>query len=309
MGSSAHRRAPRARAPRAAAGAYDRARAELYWGEERLQLGDEFRIVLSAGEAPYVNAAYHRWETGTLVRALGAARGARVLDLACGLGRVGRVLAARGARVVGVDNAGAMLRAARRSLRGVRGPAARRARWAQAVSDRLPFADASFDAVVCFGILEHLPRRLQRGTLAEALRVLAPGGCLYLVVNNNHSLLLRSGEDNRYRRAEQLPNGYFCGLVDRRSLAAELERTGARVEPLGSNAHYSLLRHSLRGRVSGRGERAEAARAFAEATERDLAENRQGWLGEACADHFLYRVRRPGSRRAASARRVSGPRR
>ena len=232
----------------------------------------------------------------------------RVLDLGCGTGvltrRMGdRLDPARGGEAVGIDAAARMIKLARKR----RGSAT--TRFEVVAAERLPFADASFDAVVCFGILEHLPRPLQRGTLSEALRVLAPGGCLYLVVNNNHSLLLRSGEDNRYRRAEQLPNGYFCGLVDRRSLAAELERTGARVEPLGSNAHYSLLRHSLRGRVSGRGERAEAARAFAEATERDLAENRQGWLGEACADHFLYRVRRPGSRRAASARRVSGPRR
>jgi SAM-dependent methyltransferase len=303
------RSASRPRAPRAAAAAYDRARAEQYWGQDRLRLGDEFRIVLSAGEAPYVNAAYHRWETETLVRALGAVRGARVLDLACGLGRVARVLAARGAQVVGADNASAMLRAARASLRRVRGAAARRARWAQAVTDRLPFADASFDAVICFGILEHLPQPLQRGTLTEARRVLAPGGWLYLVVNNNHSLLLRSGEDNRFRRAVQLDNGYFCGLVDRRSLVAGLARAGAQVDALGSNAHYSLLRHSLRGRVAGTAARAEAARAFAEATERDLCEARQGWLGEACADHFLYRIRRSGPRRTSRPRPARWPRR
>jgi len=307
MGSNPNRRsrsASRPHAPAASPAAYDRARAERYWGEERLRLGDEFRIVLSAGEAPHVNAAYHRWETETLGRALGAARGARVLDLACGLGRVARGLAARGAQVIGVDNAGAMLRAARGSLRRGRGAAARRARWVQAVTDRLPFADASFDAVVCFGILEHLPQPLQRATLAEARRVLAPGGCLYLVVNNNHSLLLRGGEDNRYRRAVQLANGYFCGLVDRRSLVAGLARAGARVEALGSNAHYSLLRHSLRGRVAAAAARGAAAQAFAEAAERDLAEPSQGWLGEACADHFLYRIRKPG--RGARRGRAAG---
>src|SRR5262245_7905499 len=138
------RKAPRSRRSRAkarGAARYDGARAGRYWGSERLRLGDEFAIVLSAGEPHYVNQAYHRWEMETLLRGLGSARERRVLDLACGLGRVSRVLAGRGARVVGMDNAWAMLLAARRSLRraGARSPS-----WAQAVSHRLPFRDASF---------------------------------------------------------------------------------------------------------------------------------------------------------------------
>lgn len=275
--------------------AYDRRQAEHYWGDERLRLGEEFRIVLSAGEAHYVNAAYHHWETGMLVRAMGRIRGRRVLDLASGLGRVSRVLTTRGARVVGADNARAMLEAARRggSPRGRLAPRGRRgAMWIQAVSHTLPFAAKSFDAVVCFGLLEHLPRALQLASLREALRVLVPGGSLYLVLNNDRSLLLAGGEDNRFRRDRQLENGYYCGLVDRGRLAAQLARAGARVEALGSNAHYSLLRHGLRGRVRTRAQRLEAARAFGEAAERDLASPRQGWLGEACADHFLYRATR-----------------
>jgi ubiquinone/menaquinone biosynthesis C-methylase UbiE len=278
--------------------AYDRALAERYWGDERLRLAEEFKIVLSAGEPRYVNAAYHHWETETLVRALGNARGVRVLDLACGLGRVSRVLAARGAKVVGVDNALAMLLAARKNL----GTHRAKASLVQGASNVLPFQDGAFRAVVCFGLLEHLPRALQETTLAEAFRVLAPGGALFLVVNNNHSLLLASGEDNHFRRAEQLANGYFCGLVDRRQLTAALARRGARVEAIGTNSHYSLLRHGLRGRVRDPRLEKECARAFGAAAERDLAEPAQGWLGEACADHFVYRIERPRGRAAKSAR-------
>jgi ubiquinone/menaquinone biosynthesis C-methylase UbiE len=41
----------------------------------------------------------------------------------------------------------------------------------------LPFADRSFDAVVCFTMLHHLPSAgAQDRLLAEALRVLRPGG-------------------------------------------------------------------------------------------------------------------------------------
>src|SRR4051812_46357353 len=92
----------RKRARAGAARGYDRARAERYWGEERRRLRDEFKIVLSAGEPPFVNAEYHQWEVSTLVGALAPSRGMRVLDLACGLGRVAAPLALSGATVVGV---------------------------------------------------------------------------------------------------------------------------------------------------------------------------------------------------------------
>ncbi|WP_329565827.1 class I SAM-dependent methyltransferase [Kitasatospora sp. NBC_01266] len=43
----------------------------------------------------------------------------------------------------------------------------------------LPFADAAFDAVGCFTMLHHVPTpALQNRLLAEALRVLRPGGVL-----------------------------------------------------------------------------------------------------------------------------------
>lgn len=277
---------------------YDRSRAERYWGTDRRKLGDDFRIVLSAGEPHFVNAAYHRWETESLRRADKSLQGRYVLDLACGLGRVSQVLHQRGATVIGADNAMAMLREAKRRARGWRGGIrGGSASWSQAVSDRLPFAGSSFDVVVCFGLLEHLPRKLQLATLKEALRVLTPDGSLYLVVNNNHSLLLRSGQDNRYRKAVQLDNGYFCGLVDRRSLMSLVERHGARVEVLSSNAHYSLLRHGLRDKLHTASDRRQSEQAFQEATDRDLEDAAQGWLGEACADHFLYRIKKPRKRR------------
>lgn len=42
---------------------------------------------------------------------------------------------------------------------------------------RLPFADASFDAVVCFTVLHHVPSPAQQDRVfAEAARVLRPGG-------------------------------------------------------------------------------------------------------------------------------------
>jgi ubiquinone/menaquinone biosynthesis C-methylase UbiE len=273
---------------------YDRAAAEHYWGEERRRLGDEFKIVLSAGEPPYVNAAYHVWETMTLLAGLAPRKGMRVLDVACGLGRVAAPLALSGATVIGIDNALSMAQAAgaktRRAAKAERRKT--RAGFVQGFSGRLPFGDKSFDAVLCLGLLEHLPGWLQSTTLDECMRVLKPRGALYLVVNNNRSLLLTAGRDNRHRQARQLPNGYYCGLVDRLTLVKALARRGARVAPIGSNAHYAVLRHALHGRPVTPAEGRQAARAFAAATDRDLADRAQGEFGAMCADHFFYRIER-----------------
>ncbi|MEO6462884.1 MAG: class I SAM-dependent methyltransferase [Candidatus Eisenbacteria bacterium] len=271
---------------------YDRASAERYWGDERRRLKDEFRIVLSAGEPPFVNAAYHVWETMSFVRALGPRRGMRVLDLACGLGRVSAPLALSGATVIGVDNARAMVaQAATKTAKAAKSERKKvKAGYAQAFSGALPFADGTFDAVLCLGLLEHLPAWLQERTLAESMRVLKKGGALYLVLNNNRSLLLRAGRDNTYRQARQLDNGYYCGLVDRVTLVSRLARKGAQAEELGSNAHYAVLRHALHGRPMKPAESREAERAFVAATDRDLEEPRQGEFGATCADHFMYRI-------------------
>lgn len=294
--SSARARRPAARpGAGAAARGYDRARAERYWGDERRRLKDEFRIVLSAGEPASVNAAYHVWETMSFIRALQPARGMRVLDLACGLGRVSAPLALTGATVIGIDNAYAMVaQAHRKTARAARSEKRKvHAGFAQGFSGQLPFADRTFDAVLCLGLLEHLPAWLQQKTLAECLRVLKKGAALYLVLNNNRSLLLRAGRDNRYRQARQLDNGYYCGLVDRTTLVERLARDGARVEELGSNAHYAVLRHALHGRAMKPAEAREAERAFVAATDRDLSDPHQGEFGATCADHFVYRITRP----------------
>lgn len=98
--------------------------------------------------------------------------GARVLDVACGTGDLAFALAeaAPHAHVVGVDFCRPMLElAARKSARRERGAA-----FIEGDALRLPFADATFDAVtIAFG-LRNLAR-VEQG-LGELLRVLKPGG-------------------------------------------------------------------------------------------------------------------------------------
>jgi len=91
-----------------------------------------------------------------------------ILDLACGPGNLTAELAAAGARVVGADIAGGMLRVAARQA-----PTARLARMDM---ERLGVRDGVFDGVVCGHGLQ-FASDLDRA-LVEACRVLRPGGRL-----------------------------------------------------------------------------------------------------------------------------------
>jgi len=94
-----------------------------------------------------------------------------VLDLACGTGDLGALARRRGARVLGVDFAGVMLREARR--RGIE------ADWLQADAEQLPLPDHSVDIVVCGFALRNfvsLP-----AIFAEMARVLVPQGRIALL--------------------------------------------------------------------------------------------------------------------------------
>ncbi len=96
---------------------------------------------------------------------------ARVLDLGCGGGHVSYRAAPHVGEVVACDLTPAMLEVVARtaSERGLRNIMTE-----QAAAERLPFADASFDAVLCRFTVHHW-RDMEAG-LREARRVLKPAG-------------------------------------------------------------------------------------------------------------------------------------
>lgn len=87
----------------------------------------------------------------------------RILDAPCGAGRLTPTLAALGS-IVSLDANAPMLAAARQGEP--------RLACVQAGIERLPFADASFDAVVCCRLLHHLHSRDQlERAVSELVRV------------------------------------------------------------------------------------------------------------------------------------------
>lgn len=98
----------------------------------------------------------------------------RVLDIACGTGRTLRQIAIAhpDLSLVGLDLSRYYLAVAGSLLRR------RRARLVVANGEAMPFGSGAFDAVTCVYLLHELPLDARRRVLAEARRVLRPGGLL-----------------------------------------------------------------------------------------------------------------------------------
>jgi ubiquinone/menaquinone biosynthesis C-methylase UbiE len=108
------------------------------------------------------------------------APGESVLDVACGTGSL--ALAARrrvghGGSVSGVDASPEMIAIATRKV----GRAGAEVDLQQALAQALPFADASFDAVLGTLMVHHLPGPTRAAFAREARRVLRPGGRILLI--------------------------------------------------------------------------------------------------------------------------------
>jgi ubiquinone/menaquinone biosynthesis C-methylase UbiE len=263
---------------------YDPRRAASYWSAARLDGGDELAAVLSLGEPPFVNEAYDTWESGLALAAIEGRPARWGLDVGTGVGRIAVRVAPRVGRILAGDLAPGMLERARANAagRGVRNLDAVRLR-----SDRLPCRDGSLDLVLCLGLLEHLPEGLRRATLAEAARVLRPGGALLLVLNNRASVLLRDRGDNPHRVGKQQENGYFCEVVDEPALLRDLEGHFT-TRLLGANLFYSLSRHAARLLAESARRDPRLAPFFERAAAWDLALRPLEGLARQAADHHLY---------------------
>lgn len=126
-----------------------------------------------AYEALFVPALFGQW-AASVVDAAQVSTGERVLDVACGTGVLAREAQRRtgpAGHVTGLDPGVGMLAVAKELAPTVD--------WRQGTAESMPFADASFDAVVSqFGLMFMDRERAIR----ELLRVLKPNGRMVVAV-------------------------------------------------------------------------------------------------------------------------------
>jgi len=133
------------------------------WGAHIEGYNDTFGTVTRQTVEPTLDAAN--------VRA-----GARLLDICCGPGMLSAAAVKRGAKAVGLDFPG-VVALARKLVSD--------AEFQSGDATDLPFADNSFDAIVCgYGIM-HVPDA--ENAMREMLRVLRPGGRVAMTVWDNET--------------------------------------------------------------------------------------------------------------------------
>lgn len=140
-------------------------------------------------------------------------RSHRLLDAGCGTGLVGRALVNAGfvGDIIGID-------ISQQSMRAAAADETYAALAASSISDGLPFAPASFDAVVCGGVLTYVPDT--EAALREFLRLLTFDGVA--VVSQRTDLWAGRGCDDVVQRLRgsgatvevAAPQPYLPGLDD-----------------------------------------------------------------------------------------------
>jgi SAM-dependent methyltransferase len=132
------------------------------------------RAVWALGDYPTVADTVIPHLGAELVEASGIAAGDQVLDVAAGSGNVALPAARTGARVVACDLTPELLEVGRQRA----GAAGLPVEWREGDCESLPFADATFDAVLsCVGVM-FAPHH--DASAAELLRVCRPGGTIAL---------------------------------------------------------------------------------------------------------------------------------
>ena len=150
-------------------------------------------------------------------------RGRSIVDVGCGAGALARSLAERGATVLGVEPDPVQAERNRDASEtdGVS--------FAEGRAEALPVGDVAVDGVIFGRSLHHVPEAAMRPALAEARRVLAEGGFLYVlepVMEGAFSAVMKPFHDEtEVRRQARRALADSAPLFDRaREIHYEVER-------------------------------------------------------------------------------------
>ena len=163
-----------------------------------------------------------------MLQAIGEPAGLAILDAGCGEGYLSRILARRGATVVGVDFSAKLIEAARIQNATDALPIS----FDIASVDELPYADDTFDLVVC----NHLVNDLYDPSkpISEFARVLRHGGRLII-------LMLHPCFYNKHAERDQATNGLIASsYFETRSIEQVFEVDGL-TSPVANTAWFRPL--------------------------------------------------------------------
>lgn len=167
-----------------------------------------------AREADYLIYLFH---IATYDFAATYTRGQRVLDFGCGTGYGAHRIASECAEIVGVDISDSAIAFAREKYSADNLDF----REIQTIEEApLPFPDGSFDVVLSFQVIEHVPDADRY--LAEVCRVLGADGTLIVATPDRSTRLLRRQRPwNRYHLVEYRPTD-FADLLGRHFESVEM---------------------------------------------------------------------------------------
>lgn len=163
-------------------------------------------------QSPYLLNRYGEWVEVTYLAEGLDLNGKDVLDIGAGLGFDSHRLALRGGRVTALEFSPLLAESGRLNFPHIR--------WIGGFSQFLPFADESFDAVFCNAALHHM--RDIPAAIAEALRVLRPGGTLITTCDSFRSDA--SGEIQELQIFDAVP-AVLLGVNERLPRFLEFSRT------------------------------------------------------------------------------------
>jgi arsenite methyltransferase len=161
--------------------------------------------------------------------ALALQAGERVVDVGSGPGLLAAEMAAQvgpAGRVVGLDLSDPMLALSRQRCRDLDSGTC--LRFLKADAARLPFADRMFDVAVATQVYEYVP--VVAAALAEAYRVLRPGGRVLVLDTDWDSIVWAAGDPARMQRLLAAWAGRFADPHLPRSLSSQLQGAGFHLE-------------------------------------------------------------------------------
>jgi len=168
-------------------------------------------------------------------------RGARVLDVGCGGGLLSEALAAAGAEVTAIDLAPGVLDVARLHLYESGLKVDYREISAEALAAQQP---ASFDAITCMEMLEHVPD--PASTVEACARLLKPGGSWFASTLNRTPRAFALGIVGAEYLLRLLPRGthHYRQFIKPSELAAALRASGLELDDLRGLDYNPLTRRA-----------------------------------------------------------------